>query len=165
MRRLLDLLACVRCLVSGHQGVTETIGRQIRLRCDRCGRVSPGWILALLLACVSIGATPNPPAIQLTVSPRIGNAPGSIHAKVIIERDARNRALTIVVDGEHYAQGSTKDVDGDQAQRVWDLWWHDLPCGTYLVAVELLRPSAEDAVKPVRGEARLLGFECAEAEP
>jgi hypothetical protein len=121
---------------------------------------------AVLLGLLSIGATPSgQPALQLFVSPRIGHAPGSIHAKVIIERDARNRALRIVVDGEHYYQSGTKDVDGDQAQRVWDLWWHDLPCGHYQVTAETLRPAAEARVKPVHGEARLLGFECQEAEP
>lgn len=121
---------------------------------------------AVFLGLLSIGATPNdPPALQLFVSPRIGHAPGSIHAKVIIERDARNRAVRIVVDGDHYAQGGTKDVDGAQAQRVWDFWWHGLPCGHYQVTAETLRPSAEAPVAPVRGFAQLLGFECDEGDP
>lgn len=120
---------------------------------------------AVVLGLLSIGATPNdPPALQLFVSPRIGHAPGSIHAKVIIERDARNRALRIVVDGDHYTQSGTKDVDGDQAQRVWDFWWHDLPCGHYQITAQMLRPSTEASVKPVRGFAQLLGFERAEAD-
>lgn len=112
----------------------------------------------VLLGLLSIGATSNTPALQLVVSPRIGQAPGSIHAKVILERDARNRGLQIVVDGDHYYQGGTKPVDGDQAQRVWDLWWHDLPCGRYEVTAETLRAEGKGA--SARGSAQLLGFEC-----
>ena len=119
---------------------------------------------AVLLGLLSIGATPAPP-ILLVVRPAIGTAPGSIHAKVIIERDVRNRAFKIVLDGEQFYRDSVEQVDGDQAQRVWDFWWNDLPCGHYLVAAQLLRPATEDRVKPVRGESRLVGFGCEEPEP
>ena len=102
-----------------------------------------------------------PEPIRLTVAPRVGLAPSDMHLKIIIERDPRNRALAIVVAGAHYEYTSVKPVDGDQSQRVWDLWLRDLPCGRYWVRVAIVRTDGEH---PARGESEIRGTQCPELE-
>ena len=112
------------------------------------------WLIA-----VSLLLAPEP--IRLTVAPRIGLAPSAMHLKIIIDRDVRNRALVIVIDGDHYYRDSTEAVDGDQRQRVWDLWLNDLPCGLYFVRAAIVRTDGEHLA---RGTSEIRGPQCPELE-
>jgi hypothetical protein len=117
-------------------------------------------VTAWLVIALSLLLAPAEP-VRLTVSPRIGLAPSDMHLKIIIERDVRNRALAITVAGDHYEYGSVKPVDGEQSQRVWDLWLRDLPCGRYFVRVSIVRADGEH---PARGESEIRGPQCPELE-
>lgn len=161
---ILDLLTLARCLLAGHDGETERNGSRIYLRCRRCRRVSPGWVLALLALIASPAyAADTVEPLRVTVRPAIGFAPGDIHALVFIERDARNRSLTI--------------IDGAQRQRVWERWWlghgrrrslpagertlRRLPCGDYEVRAELRRVDGGKArILKAKARAELRGHDC-----
>jgi hypothetical protein len=43
--RIARLLALVRCLILGHVDREIRGARRLHLRCDECGRESPGWFL------------------------------------------------------------------------------------------------------------------------
>ena len=105
-------------------------------------------------------AAADDPALTITVRERIALAPSSVHAKIVIERDARNRALTITIDGDRFFQSGERQVDGDQSQRVWDLWWHEVPCGDYDVRAELTRvEQGRRTTERARGRVTLYGTE------
>jgi hypothetical protein len=94
-------------------------------------------------------------------------APADLHTKTIIARDGRNRTLAIIIEGDHYFRSSSEYLDGAQRQRVWDAWWRDLPCGEYVVRVELERFKGEGGPRTYeRAQARFTvrGFECPELD-
>lgn len=112
----------------------------------------------LLLALLSLANAGDPPPLRVTVTPAIAQAPASLHLKLVIERHPDNRLVRIEIDGDHYFQAGDRQVDGEAGQRVWDEWWHDVPCGRYTVLVVLLR--ANGRTYQARGSSRVLGFAC-----
>lgn len=115
----------------------------------------------LLLALLSL-ANSEPP-LRITATPEIAQAPSTVHVKVVLERHAENRGFKVFVDGNGgYYTDSIQQVDGAQNQRVWDLWFRDLPCGNYIVTVLLLRTGGEHRAQDT---IRLLGDKCPVADP
>lgn len=111
----------------------------------------------LLLALFSLANTEAPP-LRVTVRPLIAQAPATIHLKLIIERHPENRMVRIAIDGENYYQAGDKALEGDAGQRVWDIWWRDVPCGTYEVSAVLVR--ADGKTYREASPMQVRGFSC-----
>lgn len=94
----------------------------------------------LLLALLAL-ANANPP-IRLQVRPLIAQAPSDLHLKIFVERHPANRRLDIAVEGENFSTASIRQLDGEQAPGVFDVWFKHLPCGQYAAAVQVVRLDA-----------------------
>jgi hypothetical protein len=101
--------------------------------------------------------------VKITVTPRVGTSPQDVHLKVIVERAPANRKLILDVDGPNYGRKTFWDLEGEQAQRVFDVWRQSLPCGNYTVTATVLRNDNTQAV--ARDTFRLVGFGCSDPDP
>jgi hypothetical protein len=87
----------------------------------------------LLCSCV---ATVRPalsadPILTLHVSPTMAREPASLKIVAIVAADDRNRGLEIIADSKGYMRSSHIQLDGRDAQRVWDVEFRDVPQGNY----------------------------------
>jgi hypothetical protein len=83
--------------------------------------------------------------LVVRVLPIIGRAPTDIVVQAFIDRDARNRTVTFIVDSEEFYGSSTYDLDGERAPRTKEVRFKRLPAGFYLVRVVLSGPDGERA--------------------
>jgi hypothetical protein len=95
---------------------------------------------ASLLIIVGLGTvngaakSAHPAAVTVRVGPAIAFAPASVRITTLVEPNAANRRLVVVVDsGEHYSS-SELPLDGDSA-RAQFTELKDLPEGEYQVRV------------------------------
>lgn len=125
------------------------------------------WSVLLLAALLSPGnAAADEPPIRFQVNTKIAQAPATIHGKVVIERHPDNRLLVVFVDGENYGLRTDRQLDGEAAARVYDMWWKDLPCGTYEARAVLVRVENGNHVqKHATARFRVLGFHCKDQAP
>lgn len=79
-----------------------------------------GIILAFLLCGVTLPASSEPPAIDLTVTPHVGRAPLEVLAKIMLQKNEHNRSLCIEWDQLLDGGMGCQTVDGaEQAVTVW----------------------------------------------
>ena len=78
-------------------------------------------------------------AITITARPAVVPAKGSALLKVIVERNAMNRALIWEVDGRTYYRSSTMQLEGASASRSYVFMLRDLPGGHFDVRARLVR--------------------------
>lgn len=84
--------------------------------------------------------------LNVRVSPAITFEPAVLRIVAEIEADARNRTLEIAAQSEGYTRSSQVQVDGLDAQRVWDFEFRDLPRGNYEVTGVLTGTGGRRAV-------------------
>ena len=90
-------------------------------------------VLTAVLLCVATG-TPRlnaDPLLTLRVSPTIAREPASLKIVAIVPTDDRNRGLEIIAQSEGYVRRSHIQLDGRDAQRVWDIEFRGVPQGDY----------------------------------
>jgi len=91
--------------------------------------------LTALLVCSSIaaatGALSADPILTLRVSPTMAREPASLKIMAIVPADDKNRGLEIIAQSADYTRSSHIQLDGRDAQRVWDIEFRDVPKGNY----------------------------------
>src|SRR5262245_44518326 len=80
-------------------------------------------------------------ALALRVSPTAAVAPVSIRMRVEVEHDSRNRTLEVSADSEGFYQSSVIELDGDEAPKINEVVFRDMPRGLYEVVARLVDAS------------------------
>jgi hypothetical protein len=104
--------------------------------------------LALLGWISLIGLPPSLPAtapstattriadrLLLTLSPPVTTAGRNVRTIVRVDRNTANRRLRVEVDGPLYGASTERQLDGEQAERTFEMLWQSLPAGEYTVIV------------------------------
>ena len=71
------------------------------------------------------------PILTVRVWPTMAREPASLKIVAIVPADDRNRGLEIIAQSEGYMRSSHIQLDGRDAQRVWDIEFRDVPKGNY----------------------------------
>ena len=91
--------------------------------------------ITAVLVCSSIAAATAAlsadPMLTLRVSPTMAREPASLKIVAIVPADDRNRGLEIIAESAGYTRSSHIQLDGSDAQRVWDIEFRDVPHGNY----------------------------------
>jgi hypothetical protein len=109
----------------------------------------------LLLALLAL-ANASPP-IRLQVQPKIAQAPADVHLKIFVPRHPANRRLDIAIEGENFSTSSSRQLDGEDAPTVFDVWFKQLPCGHYAAAVQVVGVNTSFVA---RDTFTFVGFSC-----
>ena len=91
-----------------------------------------------LLAVLSLDVHAIEP-IRVRVLPALALGPADVIVETIVEPDARNREVEIMVDSPNYTASSTVALEGDKAPRVRDMRFRQLPAGSYEVSATLVQ--------------------------
>ena len=89
------------------------------------------------LAVVSLGVHAIEP-IRVRVLPAFALGPADVIVETIVEPDARNREIEVMLDSSSYSSSSTVVLEGDKAPRVRDVRFRQLPAGSYEVSATLV---------------------------
>lgn len=115
----------------------------------------------MLCICGLIGLTVLPvdggPGIGLKVTPAKSIAPATLRLITRIEPSAQNRALMIVADGEDFYRSSVIPLDGEQAPKILEMTYPDLPGGEYEISALLIDASGHQRAVAHEG-ASVIGF-------
>lgn len=100
---------------------------------------------ALSLPCVfaNTQVVRTEPELRLRTSVGITFAPATISVVANIERDSRNRTLTIEADSSTYFRASTVQLDGDAEAVTQQFWFKSLPAGEYDIRGRLERSGGD----------------------
>ena len=101
---------------------------------------SPWFVLGVLLACLAgVGWMLIPaPDVQLVVEgPRVQFEPGTIRARITVERNPNNRALIVGVLAADFESSSYEQLDGEDAPRTRWRTYPGVPAGEYIVYAAL----------------------------
>jgi hypothetical protein len=98
--------------------------------------------MCALIVAVGWPVTASTP-LTARVSPTSGLAPADVMIHAFIEPDARNRAVSFVVESSRFYSSSTAELPGDRAPRAKDVRFRMLPAGSYEVTVTLLGTEGE----------------------
>ena len=92
----------------------------------------------------------------MKASPEISFAPALLTVRTVIEPDADNRALEIVIDSEDFYRSSLIQLEGDQAPRTSVVQFRSVPGGSYMISARLLGQGGESRayLAPGRGRHR-----------
>lgn len=91
-----------------------------------------------LLAVLSLGVHAIEP-IRVRVLPALAIGPADVIVETIVEPDAHNREVEIMVDSPNYTASSIVSLEGDKAPRVRDMRFRQLPAGSYEVSATLVQ--------------------------
>jgi|KBSMisStaDraftv2_1062788.scaffolds.fasta_scaffold262549_1 hypothetical protein len=105
---------------------------------------TPTTTVAMLL--VTLVLTPFSSAgarevLALQVSPRTAMGPTSIRVRAVVEHDSTNRMLEVSADSGGVYQSSAIELDGDEAAKINEVVFRDMPKGEYEIIVRLLDSS------------------------
>jgi hypothetical protein len=120
-------------------------------------RLTVATSLASLLFAGSSAAAPPTAALRLTIQPQWAQAPAEFHARIRVERHPANRILEYSVDGDSYSQSSNRQMDGDAAPAIYDVWLK-VPCGRYVMVVRVYR--TDHQVLEQREPFEVMGAQC-----
>jgi hypothetical protein len=82
--------------------------------------------------------------ISIAVSPAKAFAPATLRVRARIEPNEANRSLSLIADGENFYRSSAIPLDGDQAPRIVELWFPNVPGGEYEVLAVLTDSTGRD---------------------
>jgi hypothetical protein len=99
-------------------------------------------LTACMLAASAAGAEAP---VTIAVRPRVSFAGGDVRTTVRAPRDARNRALRVVVEASEFYASSDVQLDGDAAAATHQFTWKTLPGGAYRVEAIVTRDDGETA--------------------
>ena len=94
--------------------------------------------IALPLAQMRLSAAGEPLALRVTPTAAVGHA--TIRLRVLVEHDAMNRLLELTADSGDFYQASSIQLDGEEAPKINEVVFRDMPQGTYEIVVRLLDP-------------------------
>jgi hypothetical protein len=102
------------------------------------------FVVVCLLVPLGVKADdPDHDKVTVKVRPVVLFAGGEVRTTVRTPRDARNRALRIIVEGTDYYASSDVQLDGVDAATTHQFTWKDLPGGPYRVDAILVREDGE----------------------
>jgi hypothetical protein len=96
-------------------------------------------------------------SLSIGAKPAMSFAPATVNVHVMIEPDARNRSVEVIVDSPDFYRSSEIPLDGDRAPRTTLMEFRNLPAGDYELRATLLgsggsvRASAHQEVRVVGG--------------
>jgi hypothetical protein len=90
---------------------------------------------------MSLGVHASEP-IRVRVLPAFALGPADVIVETIVEPDARNREVEIMLDSPNYSSSSTLVLEGDKAPRVREIRFRQLPAGAYEVSATLVQEQA-----------------------
>jgi hypothetical protein len=95
---------------------------------------------ALLAGVMLLAASPLSAGNRLAVrvSPAVCFSPANLIVRTTVESDAGNRALEVSAESDNFYRSSQIQLDGDKAPRVTQVYFRDLPPGSYDVTVDLM---------------------------
>ena len=76
-------------------------------------------------------------ALTVRVSPAVAAEPAVLKVIAVVEADDRNRSLEITAQSDGYLRRSQIQLEGQDAQRAWDVEFRDVPRGNYQVTAIL----------------------------
>jgi len=97
--------------------------------------------MCALLFAASAAAPAGSEKLQSRVWPAFTQAPASVRIEALVEPNADNRELEIVVDSGDYYRSSIIALDGADAPRFFSVQYRSMPAGVYEVQVGLRGPS------------------------
>src|SRR5215207_7473147 len=105
------------------------------------------WV-TLFVVCLSVplgvrAEDPEPAKVTVKIRPVVLFAGGEVRTTVRTPRDARNRGLRVIVEGDDYYASSDVQLDGVDAATTHQFTWRELPGGPYRVDAILLRADGE----------------------
>ena len=80
---------------------------------------------------------------SMKASPEISFAPAHLTVRTVVEPDADNRALEIVIDSPDFYRSSLIQLEGDHAPRTSIVEFRSVPGGTYEISARLLGEGGE----------------------
>ena len=90
----------------------------------------------VLMALLHFAAVEVAP-LELYVRPKIAFAPSDVNVQIRLQPNRANREVRISTDSGSFARASQWTVDDEHAQRLYSVWWRDLPSGQYRVIAEV----------------------------
>jgi len=100
-------------------------------------------ILCGLLMTVSVLSVGAGEKVTMKASPEISFAPAHLTVRTVVEPDADNRSLEIVIDSPDYYRSSLIQLEGDQAPRTSIVEFRSVPGGNYEISARLLGQGGE----------------------
>jgi len=82
--------------------------------------------------------------VAISVAPAKSFAPAQLRVRVRIDPSEQNRSLAIVADGPDFYRSSEIPLDGDQAPRIIETWFPNVPGGEYEIHALLLDESGRE---------------------
>lgn len=82
---------------------------------------------------------PEPKALELRVTPRAAQSPATIRVTATVERDPKNREITIVADSGSFFRSSSTELEGADAPKSYTRVFANLPPGTYDITAKVER--------------------------
>src|SRR4051794_28225144 len=98
-------------------------------------------ILIVTLSVIQFRSAGAHEPLALQVSPRTAMGPTTIRIRAMVEQDPTNRALEVSADSGRVYQSSAIELDGDEAARINEVVFRDMPQGEYEIVVRLLDSS------------------------
>jgi hypothetical protein len=97
-----------------------------------------------LASAIAVAAERSPPASKRTaaelvidVTPAVVIAKQDIRARVQITPRPANRLLVVALDAPEFFSSTQRQLEGANAARVFDFYFHDLPAGDYMLSVKV----------------------------
>jgi hypothetical protein len=132
------------CIAAHGRGALARFARNPIVRAWRSGcvpqRQEEGTVKKAFGICGLLGVMVLPAdggqGLSVRVSPAKSFAPSSLRVIARIEPSITNRSLTLIADGENFYRSSAIPLEGDQAPKIVDMQFPNLPSGEYrIVAV------------------------------
>jgi len=101
---------------------------------------TPATTTFLLYACLiaTVVTLDGSQALSVRVTPAVTREPAALKIQAVVEADDRNRSLEVVAQSDGYIRSSQIQLDGRDAQRVWQIEFRDVPHGNYEVTATLM---------------------------
>ena len=96
--------------------------------------------LLLTASALSVGAVEK---FTMKASPEVSFAPARLTVRTMVEPDADNRALEVVIDSPDFYRSSLIQLEGDQAPRTSIVEFRGVPGGSYEISARLLGQGGE----------------------
>lgn len=97
---------------------------------------------------------PQPPAkaLELRVTPRATQSPGTIRVTATMERHPANREITLEAESGGFFRSSTSSLEGADAPKSYTRVFSGLPPGTYEITARLERNDGTELLEVVMVE-------------
>ena len=92
-------------------------------------------LLAAAAAAIATTSMHGAEAVSIRATPGISFAPADVTINAMVEPNAANRAIDVVVDSGEYFRRSAAGLDGDRAARTNQFRFPRLPAGVYQIRV------------------------------